>query len=560
MVSDRENARADPGDQEGNGGDTLPPYEWPALLDHSKVPAFVHDGNQRILQCNGAYAAKAGLTAEQIIGRPYWQILPRLAEPPPPCQPDRSFEGIEAPTFVAEDGTIYADHEVPVPCPKGNLWYCRHMLEDVTARKRLEQELVRRTAELEREKAILDAVVETAPNAFFLVDKDARLVRWNSYLRDRLGLSDEQLKDASALSLVHEDDRAPAAAKILTTLAMGTSRMELRADGDASGPSHFLTTCRRVVIDGVPLVAGFSVDITARKRAELALEEQKRFHEALVENIPGVYCVVDAEGNFLRWNSNLNRLTGLSDDELRKRNSILTIAEKDRIEAAMRLKEVFETGYVKTMLRVVSHDRGERAFLMTGRRFEVGGTPYVVGVGVDTTEQVETIRALEHEARTDGLTQVPNRTHFLNRAVDEFARCRRYGHALSLWVLDMDFFKSVNDKHGHQAGDTVLRSLVDTCRHTLRDWDILGRMGGEEFGVLLPETDAQQALLVAERLRQAVAGTTIPVGDGISVSVTISIGVATMTDDDGDVHAVLSRADALLYEAKNTGRNKVCAG
>jgi diguanylate cyclase (GGDEF)-like protein/PAS domain S-box-containing protein len=306
------------------------------------------------------------------------------------------------------------------------------------------------------------------------------------------------------------------------------------------------------------LVAGFSVDITDRKRAELALEEQKVFYDALVENIPGVFCVVDAEGNYLRWNSNLNKLTGLGDGELYKRSSLLTIADKDRVEAAMKLKEVFEQGYVKTILRVISHDRGERAFLMTGRRFEVGGKPYVVGVGVDTTEQVETICALEHEARTDGLTQVPNRKYFLNRAVDEFARCRRYGHSLSMWVLDLDFFKSVNDNHGHQAGDTVLRAFVATCQDTLRDWDILGRMGGEEFAVLLPETDAQQALLVAERLRQAVASTPVPVGDGVSVSLTVSIGVATMREGDGDVHALLSRADAALYRAKDTGRDKVC--
>jgi diguanylate cyclase (GGDEF)-like protein/PAS domain S-box-containing protein len=434
------------------------------------------------------------------------------------------------------------------------------MLEDVTARKRLEADLAHQKLALEREKAILQAVVETAPNAFFLIDKDAKLIRWNSYLRERMGLSDEQLAEASALSLVHEEDRAAAAAKIAATLEVGYTQMELRADGDAEGPSHFLTTCRRVVIDGVPLVAGLSVDITDRKRAEVALQEQKVFHEALVENIPGVFCVLDIDGRFLRWNSNLNKLTGLTDEDLHKRSSMTWIAEKDRADAAEKLKEVFQKGYVKTVLSVLSHDRGERAYLMTGRRFEVRGTPYMIGVGIDTTEQLQTISELEREARTDGLTQVPNRKHFIGRAVDEFARCRRYGHSLSIWVVDLDLFKSVNDRYGHQAGDTVLRSLVKTCQHTLRDWDILGRLGGEEFGVLLPETDDQQALVVAERLRQAVASTLVPVCDGASVSVTVSIGVATMREEDDDVHAVLSRADALLYEAKNTGRNRVCLG
>jgi diguanylate cyclase (GGDEF)-like protein len=223
----------------------------------------------------------------------------------------------------------------------------------------------------------------------------------------------------------------------------------------------------------------------------------------------------------------------------------------------MKLREVFEKGYVKAVLHVISPDRGDRAILMTGRRFDVRGIPYVVGVGVDTTEQVATISTLEQEARLDGLTQIANRKHFLNRAVDEFARCRRYGNSLSVWALDLDYFKSVNDNHGHQAGDTVLRAFVATCQKMLRDWDVLGRMGGEEFGVLLPETDGQQALLVAERLRQAVATTPIEVGDDVSISITVSIGIATMRDEDHDLHALLGRADRALYDAKNTGRDKV---
>jgi diguanylate cyclase (GGDEF)-like protein/PAS domain S-box-containing protein len=529
----------------------LPPYEWPAILDHSKEPAFVHDDEHRILRCNPAYAAKAGIPMPEIIGKPYWQVFPVLDAPPPHCHVDEPLEGLEAPTVTTAAGEIFAVHEVAAPCPAGNFWYCRHLLEDVTARARLEDELA-------REKALLDTIIETAPNAFFMVDQDARLVRWNSYVRERLGLSDEQLKGVSALSLIYEGDRAAASAKLLTTLATGASRMELRAAGDADGPSHFLTNCRRLVIDGAPFVAGFCVDITDRKRAEQALQEQKAFHDALVENIPGVFCVVDAEGNYLRWNSNLNRLTGLDNRELYKRSSLLTIAEEDRPEAARKLQETFERGYIKTVLHVISKDRGIRAFLMTGRRFEVDRTPYIVGVGIDTTDHIAAMSALEHEARTDALTQIANRTHFIRRAVDEFARCRRFGHPLSVWILDLDFFKCVNDRHGHQAGDTVLQAFVNMCRQALRGWDIIGRMGGEEFGVLLPETGSEQALLVAERLRQKVANTPVGVSSETSITVTVSIGMATIDDDDMDVHALLARADKALYDAKNTGRDKVC--
>ncbi|MGE5468109.1 MAG: diguanylate cyclase [Ignavibacteria bacterium] len=525
-------------------------YEWPAVLDHLREPAFVHDRDCRILRCNAAYAEHAGQPMSQIVGEPYWQVFPKLPSAPAACEVDHPHEGRDACVFTTQEGRTFAVHEVAAPCSAGNFWYCRHLLEDVTERTRLENEL-------KREKAISDAIIECAPNAFFLIDEAGGLVRWNSYLKERTGLPDDQLRGRSALLLLHPDDRVMASAKLLTALATGSVRMEVRV-GD--GARYFLTTARRVVIDGQPHIAGFCVDITDRRRAEELLEDQKAFLDALVENIPGVFCVLDGEGSYVRWNSNLNKLTGLGDEELYKQSSLLTIAEEDRPLAALKLREAFELGYVKAVLHVNSKDRGVRAFLMTGRRFDVGGVPYVIGVGIDTTDQLAMICALEREARTDPLTQIANRSHFLHRAVDEFARCRRYGHPLSVWMLDLDKFKSVNDVHGHQAGDAVLRAFVDISRDALRDWDAIGRMGGEEFGVLLPETDAEQALLAAERLRQAVANTPVAVGSGNPISVTVSIGIAAMRAEDLDVHALFARADGALYEAKNTGRDKVHMG
>ncbi|HEX8961693.1 MAG TPA: diguanylate cyclase [Rhodocyclaceae bacterium] len=526
----------------------LPPFEWTSILDRSPEPAFVHDADQRVLRCNPAYAAKAGLPMAEIVGKPYWQVLPRLPSQPPPCALD-SAEGA-LPILATEDGLVLEEHKTAAVCPAGKFWYCRHLLEDITVRRHLEQALA-------REKAVVDAIIETAPNTFFLANAEGGLVRWNSYVRRLTGLPDEQLQGASLLSFVHPDDRALVSAKLLTAVATGSTQMEARVVGEGGRPCDFLSNLRRVTIDGVPYVAGFCIDISRRKRAERALEEQKAFLDALVENIPGVFCVLDPEGNFLRWNSNLNKLTGLSDDELHKRNSLLTIAEEDRVEAAHRLQEAFEGGYVRSVLHVVSPDRGKRAYLMTGRRFEMEGSAYVVGVGMDTTEQIAAIEALEHEARIDGLTQIPNRGCFLRRAIDEFSRSRRYGHPLAFWIVDLDHFKAVNDSYGHQAGDAVLRAFVDIAHQVLRDWDFIGRLGGEEFGVLLPETGSQQALLAAERLRQAVGSTPIPLGEDQAVAVTVSIGVATMEADDGDAHALLARADAALYAAKNTGRDKV---
>jgi len=278
----------------------------------------------------------------------------------------------------------------------------------------------------------------------------------------------------------------------------------------------------------------------------------------LVESVPGAFFVVDAEGNYFRWNDYLKNLTGLSDNELAHRPSLLSIEEAERPLAANTMRKAFESGYAQADLHVLTHDHGARPFFMTSRRFQVADSNYLVGVGVDTTEWLEKMRLLEQKAWTDPLTQISNRGHFLELATDEFARSRRYGHPFSVWMMDIDHFKNVNDTHGHQSGDLALLQVVQTSQQALRDWDILGRMGGEEFAVLLPETEIAQAQTVAERLRNAVANTSVNIGNAHSVQLTISIGVAAACKEDTDVAMLLDRADQALYEAKHSGRDRVC--
>jgi diguanylate cyclase (GGDEF)-like protein len=122
-------------------------------------------------------------------------------------------------------------------------------------------------------------------------------------------------------------------------------------------------------------------------------------------------------------------------------------------------------------------------------------------------------------------------------------------------MLDVDHFKAINDKYGHHAGDEVLRGLAAACGECLRDADILGRLGGEEFACLLPETSPERALLAAERLRAAVACKRITLADGREIAITISIGVAALAGTDSNIEAALQRADQALYAAKRAGRD-----
>lgn len=161
-------------------------------------------------------------------------------------------------------------------------------------------------------------------------------------------------------------------------------------------------------------------------------------------------------------------------------------------------------------------------------------------------------------ANIDPLTKSLTRRQFFNIAETEFLRFARYRRTLSILVLDADNFKNINDTYGHYAGDLVLRSLSLVILEQKRAQDTCGRLGGEEFALLLPETNLQQAKVVAERVQKAWAGTPCSV-DGQIIHSTVSIGVAEANERDTSLEDVLRRADRMMYKAKEAGRNRVMA-
>ncbi len=174
----------------------------------------------------------------------------------------------------------------------------------------------------------------------------------------------------------------------------------------------------------------------------------------------------------------------------------------------------------------------------------------------DVTDIVRNAEELERLATTDGMTGIYNRRHFLIMADREWARARRYGRPLSFLMIDIDYFKSINDNFGHQIGDEMIMHLANLARDCKRECDVLARIGGEEFALLLPETDLSQAQIVAERLRSEVAANSLVVASR-SISATISIGVATSLPAMNDISDLMKAADRALYDAKHAGRNRV---
>ena len=161
-------------------------------------------------------------------------------------------------------------------------------------------------------------------------------------------------------------------------------------------------------------------------------------------------------------------------------------------------------------------------------------------------------------ANIDPLTKSLTRRQFMSLAESEFRRFTRYRRPLSLLVLDADRFKQVNDTYGHHAGDLVLRSLSLVAMEQKRAQDTFGRLGGEEFGLLMPETNLEQALVVAERIRRVWEGSPVNM-DGELIHSTMSIGVAEAASTDESLEHLLRRADRMLYKAKDAGRNRVAS-
>lgn len=171
-------------------------------------------------------------------------------------------------------------------------------------------------------------------------------------------------------------------------------------------------------------------------------------------------------------------------------------------------------------------------------------------------EQQVQLDALSVDATIDFLTQVPNRRAFDKRLHEEIERYRRGGPCFSLILVDIDHFKQVNDRYGHQTGDATLQRVAQILEGDRRNTDFVARFGGEEFAVILPCTDEYQAATLIDRVREQLESTTIDTG-GMSLSVTISAGVAEMLPADKGTATLLQRADERLYRAKHAGRNIV---
>jgi diguanylate cyclase (GGDEF)-like protein len=224
---------------------------------------------------------------------------------------------------------------------------------------------------------------------------------------------------------------------------------------------------------------------------------------------------------------------------------------------------VFIVGYIAYIIlfygshRDVQHLVAPLMFLLAA-----GFVQMVVALTLSTTHDVQRVAALEHETITDALTGLRNRRFLDLRLAEEMSRAERYGTPVSVLLLDIDHFKSVNDTCGHAVGDKVLVEVARILHETVRKTDLAARYGGEEMAVIAPQTPLATAVMLAERVRRNIetkAREAVPGVEALNRPITVSIGVAKSSNPVESASKLLWRADSALYEAKGGGRNRVVA-
>jgi len=185
-------------------------------------------------------------------------------------------------------------------------------------------------------------------------------------------------------------------------------------------------------------------------------------------------------------------------------------------------------------------------------KFNILAQQFVLGI-----KRAILYHRVQELAITDTLTGVLSRRHWLERFNQEFERSKKFKYRFSFLMIDIDHFKSCNDRYGHLVGDAILRGVSERIKENIRQVDLIGRYGGEEFSVILTETDKEGALLAAERIRRAVEEECIKIYDE-SLNISVSIGIAIFPEHAGTTQALIEKADHALYQAKQSGRNRVC--
>ncbi|MCR4429724.1 MAG: PAS domain S-box protein [Tepidanaerobacteraceae bacterium] len=420
---------------------------------------------------------------------------------------------------------------------------------------------ITRRVQTEKEIKLFRHLVENSLVEIYIFRCDTlKFVTVNRSARENLGYTSEELEKMTPLDITPELNRR-SFLDLIASLAAGKQdqmtycTVHRRRDGSVYPVENHL---QLMEYTGEKVYMVLAIDITDRRTMEAELAKKEATLRAIMESARDAIVMVDGQGNVIFWNPAAEQLFGYSREEIMGKQLHKFIVPAQMHDAYKNSFAKHRTGSKdgydgKTLeLTAVRKDGCEIEVELSLSRVKVENEWHSVGIIRDISERKRTEEKLYQLSITDPLTGVYNRRFFMRMMEREIERARRTGRSFSIIMLDLDRFKSVNDRFGHAAGDAVLVQVTEIIKKRIRKSDCLARWGGEEFIILLPETPAEDAANLADELRRLLSGMELPeIGH-----VTASFGVSGFRSSD-TIDTVIMRADTMLYEAKSAGRNLV---
>lgn len=508
-----------------------------------------HPIDHRLLQANAEFERQTGLLREEEIGKTSAELSFKW----PDHVRQRYYE------IATQGGTLHWERyneslerhfDVRVFSPRSGQFAV--MFYDITERKRDEETL-----------RLMSLYLDNASDSIFALDLEGKLVYANRQAWESRGYTREELMGMDLHSLNTPESAAQIESRMAAILERGKAIYEVahRCKDGSSLPLEF-SACV-IEVDGRKLILSSVRDLTTRKEAERSLaKSETRLRQALRASRLDWFEVKIQTGE-VSAGSEYPRLLGYEPLELASNfdNWLENVHPDDRAAVETAYRRSVESGEIGVMQYRRKKKDGTWLWIeSTGQvtEWDADGKPLLMsGIHMDISDRKQVEHELIKLATTDFLTGLSNRRGFISQLDEELSRIQRsVERTAALLMLDLDNFKRINDSHGHSTGDELLKHFASVVGDELRRIDVAGRLGGEEFGILLPGAGLNDARAFADRLRRRIADSPLVVGDK-RIAFTVSIGVAELEPDDKGPDHALARVDRALYLAKELGRNRV---
>ncbi len=439
-----------------------------------------------------------------------------------------------------------------------------------------QEECIQKVDYIEASHEYLQSIIDNIADPVLVIDRDYRIILANRKTREiagggasvKAGLFCHQVSHHRETPCTGRNEPCPLK-KILKTKS---PVVVTHTHFDSKGNKILVEINASPVLDKdgeVVHMIEMCRDITERRKMEEALRESETRYRSLFEQSKDAIFIIQAEGpevgKILSANQSACLMHGYTQKEILCM-SIFNLNTPEYVEKAPKLIKRMLAG--EALRFEVMHTRKDGTIFpveVSASVIEIGNKKLILAIDRDISRRKQTeeeryklIKELERISQIDGLTDLLNRQYLDKRLSQEISRAKRYGNDLSLMMFDIDNFKEINDKYGHIIGDKILQKIASVLKETLRDTDIAGRFGGDEFIIILVQTDLNVGLQVAQRIHAQIEKAKIPFKKRRYIGFTVSMGVCQYNNKIESLEDFITKVDEALYRAKQSGHNKIC--